>query len=40
MKNLDLNIEVDKIYLVKWKDLSYQQCSWETESLINNNDKI
>lgn len=27
-KNLDLNIEVDKLYYVKWKDLSYKDATW------------
>ena len=30
MKALDLNVEVDRIYLVKWKDMSYQHSTWET----------
>ena len=34
MKKLDLNIEVDRLYLVKWKNLSYSESTWELESII------
>jgi hypothetical protein len=34
--------EVDQLYLVKWRGLSYTQCTWEPESIIKNlfDDKI
>jgi len=28
MKSLDLNSEIDKLYYVKWKDLSYADATW------------
>lgn len=31
---LDLNAEVDKLYLVKWRELSYADATWEAESGI------
>jgi hypothetical protein len=34
LKALNLNIEVDRLYLVKWKNLSYTQATWEQESSI------
>ena len=30
-----LDSEVDKLYLVKWKNLSYTEVTWEQESLLN-----
>lgn len=29
MKALDLNVEVNRLYMVKWKNLSYTQATWE-----------
>jgi hypothetical protein len=29
MKALDLNIEVNKLFMVKWKNLSYSEATWE-----------
>ena len=29
MKKLDLNLEVDRLYMVKWKNLSYSEATWE-----------
>jgi len=29
--SLDLGKEIDKLYLVKWKNLSYTQSTWEHE---------
>jgi hypothetical protein len=29
MKKLDLNVPVDKLYMVKWKNLSYSEATWE-----------
>jgi hypothetical protein len=34
MKKLDLNIESDRLYLVKWKNLSYSESTWELETVI------
>lgn len=31
---MNLNIDVDKLYLIKWKNLSYTQATWEQESSI------
>lgn len=28
MKRLDLNVEVDRLYMVKWKNLSYSEATW------------
>ncbi len=28
MRNLDLNIEVNRLYMIKWKNLSYSQATW------------
>jgi hypothetical protein len=30
MRNLDLNVEIDKLYFVKWRDLSYAEATWES----------
>jgi hypothetical protein len=40
MKRLDLNVEVDRLYMVKWKNLSYSEATWELESVISCPDKI
>jgi hypothetical protein len=43
VKSLNLNVDVDKVYLVKWKNLSYTQATWELESSIasaNGHNKI
>jgi hypothetical protein len=29
MRYLDLNIEVNRLYMVKWKNLSYSEATWE-----------
>jgi hypothetical protein len=34
MKKLDLNIESDRLYLVKWRNLSYSESTWELETVI------
>jgi hypothetical protein len=31
---------VDKLYYVKWKDLSYKDATWESEKNINAPEKI
>lgn len=36
----NLDSEVDKLYLVKWKTLSYTEVNWEPESLLSCPDKI
>jgi hypothetical protein len=28
MKGLDLSVEVDPFFLVKWGELSYAECTW------------
>ena len=40
IKDLDLMKEVDKLYFVKWKNLSYTDSTWELESIIANPAKI
>lgn len=40
MKKLDLNVEVDRLYMVKWKNLSYSEATYELESVISCPDKI
>lgn len=40
MKRLDLRVEVDRLYLVKWKNLSYSEATWELESVIASPEKI
>jgi hypothetical protein len=40
MLNLDLNVDVDKLYFVKWKDLSYGEATWESEKKLNSPEKI
>mgnify|MGYP000875725821 CR=1 FL=1 len=40
MKKIDLNVEVDRLYMVKWKNLSYSEATWELESVILCPDKI
>lgn len=37
---LSLCVEVDMLYLVKWKNLSYLESTWECESNITNESKI
>ena len=37
---LNLMNEVDKLYFVKWKNLSYVDSTWELESIISNPQKI
>lgn len=34
MKQLDLNVESDRFYLVKWKEMSYGESNWEKESVF------
>ena len=40
LKEIDLNKEVDKLYMVKWKNLSYLEATWEHESLLGFANKI
>lgn len=40
MSGLDLNLEVNRLYMVKWKNLSYSEATWELESVISCPDKI
>ena len=40
MKKLDLNLESDRLYLVKWKNLSYSESTWELETVIASPEKI
>jgi hypothetical protein len=40
IKKLDLNIEVDHLYLIKWCDLDYDQVTWEKESDLKCSEKI
>ena len=28
MRNLDLNVDVNRLYMIKWKNLSYSQATW------------
>jgi hypothetical protein len=34
LKQLDLNVESDRLYLVKWRDLSYSEATWESEQVF------
>ena len=34
LKELDFSSEVDKLYFVKWKNLSYTDSTWEQESVL------
>jgi chromodomain-helicase-DNA-binding protein 7 len=40
LESLSLDRETDRLYLVKWKNLSYTECTWELESEINATPKI
>ena len=40
LKEIDINKEVDKVYLVKWKNLSYLDATWEHESVLGMTHKI
>ena len=40
LQAVDLNAEVEKLYLVKWKNLSYMDSTWESEKHINVPGKI
>jgi len=40
MRGLDLNIEVNRLYMVKWKNLSYSEATWELENVVSCPDKI
>ena len=40
MRGLDLNIEVNRLYMIKWKNLSYSEATWEQENLISCPDRI
>lgn len=40
LKELDLNKESDKLFMVKWKNLSYLEATWEHESLLGFANKI
>ena len=37
---LDLNQEIDQFYLVKWKELSYAESTWERESMFKHPEKV
>ena len=39
-KKLSLETEIDRLYLVKWKNLSYTEATWEKESNIANTSKL
>lgn len=40
IRNLDLNVEVDHLYLIKWCDLDYDEVTWEKESDLKCVEKI
>lgn len=40
LKEIDINKEVDKLYMVKWKNLSYLEATWEHESILSCPNKI
>jgi hypothetical protein len=40
MRSLDLNVEVNHLYMVKWKNLSYSEATWEQENVISCPEKI
>ena len=35
MRALDINIEVNRLYMVKWKNLSYAEATWELETIVS-----
>lgn len=37
---MDLNSETDRLYYVKWKDMSYGDATWESERVFNGPEKI
>ena len=39
-EKLSLETEIDRLYLVKWKNLSYTEATWEKESNIANTSKL
>lgn len=39
-EQLDMNKEVDKFYLVKWKEMSYVDSTWEKQSFFKSPNKI
>jgi len=40
MRNLDINVEVNRLYMIKWKNLSYSEATWELESVVSSPEKI
>jgi hypothetical protein len=40
MRRLDINLEVNHLYMVKWKNLSYSEATWEQENVISCPEKI
>lgn len=40
LEKLTLTGEADKLFLVKWKNLSYTDITWEAESDLKNPSKI
>lgn len=40
VNGLSFTVEVDMLYLVKWRNLSYLESTWEHESVISNPSKI
>lgn len=40
MRTLDLNVEVNRLYMIKWKNLSYSEATWELESVVSCPDRI
>ena len=40
MRSLDINIEVNRLYMIKWKNLSYSEATWEQENAVTCIDKV
>jgi hypothetical protein len=40
MRGLDLNTEVNRLYMIKWKNLSYSEATWELENIVITPERI
>jgi len=37
---IDLHSEADRVFMIKWRNLSYSDATWEPENLLNCQEKI
>jgi len=37
---IDLHSEADRVFMIKWKNLSYNDATWEPENLLSCQEKI